>query len=140
MGFYVTVVKNQLTRKNITFWLLKTLPNAWWPALQSNVFVFDADDRDGRGGGDNGEDDGGDNGDDDGRHLEGADQVFAVSACVMEHLVLPRGCLLIALLMPMMMMGMMMVVTVVMVIMVVKLMIIQDLPEKVKALIYLTFF
>ena len=58
----------------------------------------------------------------------------------MEHLVLPRGCLLIALLMPMMMMVMMMVVTVMMVIMVVKLMIIQDLPEKVKALIYLTFF
>lgn len=131
MGFYVTVVKNQLTRKNITFWLLKTLPNAWWPALQSKVFVFDADD-DGR--------DSGDNGDDDGRHLEGADQVFAVSASVMEHLVLPRGCLLIALLMPMMMMVMMMVVTVMMVIMVVKLMIIQDLPEKVKALIYLTFF
>ena len=98
---------------------------------KEKYYIFDADD-DGR--------DGGDNGDDDGRHLEGADQVFAVSASVMEHLVLPRGCLLIALLMPMMMMVMMMVVTVMMVIMVVKLMIIQDLPEKVKALIYLTFF
>ena len=116
MGFYVTVVKNQLTRKNITFWLLKTLPNAWWPALQSNVFVFDADD-DGR--------DGGDNGDDDGRHLEGADQVFAVSASVMEHLVQPRGCLLIALLMAMVMLVMMMVVVNI------KMIIIQGFPEKV---------
>ena len=65
-------------------------------------YIFDAD-YDGR--------DGGDNGDDDGRHLEGADQVFAVSASVMEHLVLPRGCLLIALLMPMVMLVMMMVQT-----------------------------
>ena len=113
------------------------MPDGRHPRCQEKVFVFDADD-DGR--------DGGDNGDDDGRHLEDADQVFAVSASVMEHLVQPRGCLLIALLMAMMMlvmmMVMMMVVTVrmvmvmVVVIMVVKLIIIQDLPEKVGALIF----
>ena len=60
----------------------------------------------------------------------------------MEHLVQPRGCLLITLLMPMMMLVMMMVVTVMMivvVIMVAKVILIEDLPEKAGALIYLTF-
>ena len=94
------------------------MPDGRHPRCQEKVFVFDADD-DGR--------DGGDNGDDDGRHLEGADQVFAVSASVMEHLVQPRGCLLIALLMAMMMLVMMMVVTVMMVmLMVVAIMVVRE--------------
>ena len=110
------------------------MPDGRHPECLDKVFVFDAD-KVGR--------DGGDNGDDDGRHLEGADQVFAVSASVMEHLVQPRGCLLIALLMAMMMLVMMILVTLMMmvvVIMVVKMIIIQNLPGKAGAFDLFDFF